>query len=48
MTVMDLDQSSERIHREIIRLCHAGLNSATLRFEVLNRLRQAVMADAWC
>jgi DNA-binding CsgD family transcriptional regulator len=33
---------------EIVRLCHAGLDSTTLRREVMNEMRQVLPADAWC
>ena len=33
---------AERIRRDIVRLCHAGLDSRTLRTEALRRLRAAV------
>jgi DNA-binding CsgD family transcriptional regulator len=38
-------QSAERVRREIIRLCHAGLNSRTLRIEILKRLRIVIPID---
>jgi DNA-binding CsgD family transcriptional regulator len=38
-------QKSEQIRREIIRLCHAGLNSRTLRIEILKRLRIVIPID---
>lgn len=36
------------IRQRILRLCHAGLDSRTLRLEIMAALRQAVPADAWC
>jgi DNA-binding CsgD family transcriptional regulator len=33
---------------EIVRLCHAGLDSTTLRREVINEMRHVVPSDAWC
>ena len=39
---------TERARREIVRLCHAGLDARTLRVEALRRLRQVVPLDsAW-
>ena len=38
-------QKSEQVRREIIRLCHAGLNSRTLRIEILKRLRIIIPID---
>jgi DNA-binding CsgD family transcriptional regulator len=35
-------QRAERARREIIRLCHAGLDSRTLRIEVIKRLRTVI------
>ncbi len=47
--LMDLSPSVERARREIVRLCHAGLDGPTLTLEVLGRLRRAVGIDAfWC
>jgi DNA-binding CsgD family transcriptional regulator len=36
---------AEQVRREIIRLCHAGLNSRTLRIEILKRLRIVIPID---
>jgi DNA-binding CsgD family transcriptional regulator len=36
---------AERTRRELIRLCHAGLDSRTLRIELLKRLRTVVPID---
>src|SRR6476661_1380598 len=33
---------------EIVRLCHAGLDSTTLRRSVMDEMRHVVPADAWC
>jgi DNA-binding CsgD family transcriptional regulator len=33
---------------EIVRLCHAGLDSTTLRRKVMNEMQHVVPADAWC
>ena len=33
---------------EIVRLCHAGLDSTTLRRAVMDEMRHVVPADAWC
>lgn len=38
-------QSADRARREIIRLCHAGLDSQTLRIEIIKRLRKAIPLD---
>ena len=40
-------QSAERVRREIIRLCHAGLDSKTLRFEMIKRLRKVIPIDVF-
>lgn len=39
--------SAERVRREIIRLCHAGLDSRTLRIEVVKRLRTVIPTDVY-
>jgi DNA-binding CsgD family transcriptional regulator len=36
---------AEQIRREIIRLCHAGLDSWTLRVEILKRLKTVIPID---
>jgi DNA-binding CsgD family transcriptional regulator len=41
-------RAAEMIRQRILRLCHAGLDSRTLRLEIMAALRQAVPADAWC
>lgn len=38
-------QSAERVRREIVRLCHAGLDSRTLRSELIKRLRKVMPID---
>jgi DNA-binding CsgD family transcriptional regulator len=38
-------QSAERVRREIIRLCHAGLDSRTLRVAIIKRLRTVIPID---
>jgi DNA-binding CsgD family transcriptional regulator len=38
-------QRAERARREIIRLCHAGLDSRTLRIEIIKRLRTVMPLD---
>jgi DNA-binding CsgD family transcriptional regulator len=38
-------QSAGRARREIIRLCHAGLDARTLRVEIIKRLRKAMPID---
>ena len=46
---MGTERSAESARREIIRLCHAGLDGRTLTLEVLRRLRRVVPVDAfWC
>jgi DNA-binding CsgD family transcriptional regulator len=42
------DHASELIKRRILRLCCQGLDSRTLRLEVIVALREAINADAWC
>src|SRR5215213_7586990 len=39
-------RSAERIRQEIIRLCHAGLDSRTFRVEAVRYLRKAIPVDA--
>ena len=43
---MGCDRKAERVRREIVRLCHAGLDSRTLRAEALRRLRAVVPFEA--
>lgn len=38
-------QSAERVRREVIRLCHAGLDSRALRIEVIRWLRKVIPID---
>src|SRR5579859_3429726 len=40
-------QSAERVRHEIIRLCHAGLESRTLRIEIIKRLRKVIPIDVF-
>ena len=40
-------QSAERIRRDIVRLCHAGLDSRTLRLEVIQQLRKVIPFDLY-
>ena len=40
-------QSAERVRREIIRLCHTGLDSQTLRFEMIKQLRKVIPIDVF-
>lgn len=40
-------QSAERVRREIIRLCHAGLDSRTLRLEIIKWLRKVIPIDVF-
>ncbi len=43
---MDRERARRRAEQEIVRLCHAGLDSRTLRVEALRRLRAVVPVDA--
>jgi DNA-binding CsgD family transcriptional regulator len=46
---MDHRPSTDRTWREIVRLCHAGLDGPTLTLAVLGHLRRVVGIDAfWC
>ncbi len=38
-------QSAEQVRRDIIRLCHLGLDSRTLRVEIIKRLRKVIPLD---
>ncbi len=38
-------QSADRTRQDIIRLCHVGLDSRTLRLEIIKRLRRAIPLD---
>ena len=38
-------QSAQWVRREIIRLCHAGLDSLTLRLEIIKQLRKVIPID---
>ena len=38
-------QKAEQVRREIIRLCHTGLNSRMLRIEILKKLRIVIPID---
>ena len=40
-------QSAERVRREIIRLCHTGLDSQTLRLEIIKQLRKVIPIDVF-
>jgi DNA-binding CsgD family transcriptional regulator len=42
---MDESRSAERIRQEIVRLCHAGLDSRTFRLETVRCLRKAIPVD---
>src|SRR5260370_7556329 len=44
-SMMIEQKNAERVRREIIRLCHAGLDSRTLRLEIIKRLRTAIPID---
>jgi DNA-binding CsgD family transcriptional regulator len=43
---MDHSAAARRAEQDIIRLCHAGLDSRALRVEALRRLRKVIPADA--
>src|ERR687897_1431003 len=43
---MNGSRSAERVGQEIVRLCHAGLDSRTLRVEVIRHLRKLIPVDA--
>ena len=40
-------QSAQRVRREIIRLCHAGLDSRTLRLEIIKQMRKVIPIDVF-
>src|SRR5215218_464504 len=42
---MNGGRSAERIKQEIVRLCHAGLDSRTFRVEIVRRLRKVIPVD---
>jgi len=42
---MNGNRSAEHIRQEIIRLCHAGLDSRTFRVEAIRRLRKLIPLD---
>jgi DNA-binding CsgD family transcriptional regulator len=39
---------TEQMRREMIKLCHAGLDSRTLRIELLKRLRSVIPTESSC
>ena len=43
---MDQSVVARRVEQDIMRLCHAGLDTRTLRVEALRRLRKIVPVDA--
>ena len=43
---MDSGRSAERIRQEIIRLCHAGLDSRAFRIETVKPLRRLIPIEA--
>ncbi len=46
---MGATSTTERVRQEIVRLCHAGLDSWTLRIEVFDRLQRVIPYPAyWC
>src|SRR6266550_1060638 len=40
-----MQRRAEYVRREIIRLCHAGLDSHTLRVEIIKQLRKVISID---
>jgi hypothetical protein len=42
---MNGNRSSEHVRQEIIRLCHAGLDSRMFRVEAIKRLRKLIPLD---
>src|SRR5829696_4843518 len=42
---MNGGRSAERIKQEIVRLCHAGLDSRTFRVETVRQLRKVIPVD---
>jgi DNA-binding CsgD family transcriptional regulator len=45
---MQQQRVAEQMRREMIRLCHAGLDSRTLRIELLKRLRSVIPIESSC
>jgi len=45
MPTMNSNRPAEHIRQEIIRLCHAGLDSRTFRVEAIRRLRKLIPLD---
>ena len=45
---MERDRAALREQHEIVRVCHSGLDSVTLRREVMDRVRRVVPTDAYC
>jgi DNA-binding CsgD family transcriptional regulator len=43
---MNGSRSAGRVRQEIVRLCHAGLDSRTFRVESVRRLQKAILVDA--
>jgi hypothetical protein len=43
---MNTSKSADLVRQEIIRLCHAGLDSRTFRVESVKCLRKAIPVDA--
>jgi DNA-binding CsgD family transcriptional regulator len=41
-------RKADQVRREMIRLCHAGLDSRTLRIELLKRLRSVIPIESSC
>jgi DNA-binding CsgD family transcriptional regulator len=41
-------RKAEQMRREMIQLCHAGLDSRTLRIEILKRLRSVIPIESSC
>src|SRR4051812_23950440 len=45
---MTLDWRPADARREVVRLCHAGLDPDTLRNSVIGQLHRVLEFDAWC
>ena len=45
---MERDRAALRSQHEIVRLCHSGLDSVTLRREVMTHVRRVIPTDAYC
>jgi DNA-binding CsgD family transcriptional regulator len=45
---MEKELRAKRIRQAVIRLCHSGVDSTSLRTETAGLLRQVIPFDAWC